>query len=338
MTKKQIVTVYGASGHTGRFVVAELLARGYSVRLAGRNAAKLASLGSRYPEAEIRTASVDDPVQLDAALAGSAAVINCAGPFLETATPVIEAALRSGVHYLDVTAEQQSARAAFENFDEAAREKGIVIIPAASFYGGLGDLLAAAAMADWSEADEIIIATALNSWHPTAGTRITGERNTARRLIFSNNALEYLADPPPKRSWDFAGEFGREEMIALPMSEIITISSHLRAREIHSFINLAPLADLRNRETPAPVATDASGRSAQKFRMEALARCGNQQRRAVAAGRDIYALTAPIVVEALERILENRLTRTGVAAVGEIFDARDFLESLSPAHLFFEIS
>ena len=45
---------------------------------------------------------------LDRSLAVAAAVINCAGPFLETADAVSAAALRARIHYLDVTAEQLS--------------------------------------------------------------------------------------------------------------------------------------------------------------------------------------------------------------------------------------
>ncbi len=72
-------------------------------------------------------------------MAGAAAVINCAGPFLDTATPVIEAALRAGIHYLDVAAEQAAARAAFEQFSDSARSAGVTILPAMGFYGGLAD-------------------------------------------------------------------------------------------------------------------------------------------------------------------------------------------------------
>jgi hypothetical protein len=52
-----------------------------------------------------------------------------------------------------------------------------------------------------------------------------------------------------------------------------------------------------------------------------------------ARGRDIYAVTAPIVVEAAVRILEGRVKATGAPAAGELFDARDFLDALSPDHL-----
>jgi len=64
-----------------------------------------------------------------------------------------------------------------------------------------------------------------------------------------------------------------------------------------------------------------------------VVRCGNEARRAVARWRDIYAITAPIVVEATQRVANLRAKVTGVAPGGEIFDARDFLSSLSPRHL-----
>jgi short subunit dehydrogenase-like uncharacterized protein len=37
-------------------------------------------------------------------------VVNCAGPFLDTALPVVEAALRAKIPYLDVAAEQAAAQ------------------------------------------------------------------------------------------------------------------------------------------------------------------------------------------------------------------------------------
>ena len=52
-----------------------------------------------------------------------------------------------------------------------------------------------------------------------------------------------------------------------------------------------------------------------------------------AAGQDIYAVTSPIVAEAVERVLDGRHARAGVAAAGEIFDAGDFLRALSVEHL-----
>ena len=191
------VAVFGAYGHTGRFVVAELRKRGWMPILSGRDVAKLSALAEEHDGLEVRVASVDDPTSLDRALAGASAAINCAGPFADTASPVIDAALRSDVHYLDIAAEQPAVLATFERFARPAREAGVVIAPAMAFYGGLGDLLATAAMGDWTAADEILIGTALDSWKPTGGTRLTGKRNPGQHLTFSNNKLD-PSDPLPR--------------------------------------------------------------------------------------------------------------------------------------------
>jgi Saccharopine dehydrogenase NADP binding domain len=336
MTQNRIVTVFGAYGHTGRFVVRELLKRGFTPILSGRDAAKLKEAGNAHPGSEVRVASVDDPASLDRALSGAVAVINCAGPFIDTAGPVIHAALRTSIHYLDVAAEQAAVLAVFERFAIAARGAGVVAIPAMAFYGGLGDLLATAAMGEWDAADEICIATALDSWKPTRGTRLTGQRNPGRHFIFSNNKLE-RADPPPARKWSFPPPFEQQDVVGLSLAETITISRHLQTPEIRVYINLAPITDIRDPNTPAPTAADESGRSSQIFVMEAIARRGSTERRAVVRGRDIYAITAPIVVEATHRVLNGLAKKTGVVAAGEVFAAQDFLMSLSPSHLSFEM-
>ena len=266
---------------------------------------------------------------------GSAAAV--IGPFIDTSAPVIEAALRARVHYFDVTAEQRAVLNAFERFDAPARDAGIVIAPAMAFFGGLADLLATVAMGDWQAADAIDVAYALDSWHPTLGTRLTGKRNTERRFIFSNYRLELVANPPSNRMWDFSAPFGVQEVTPLCLSEIVTISRHLRVAEIRAFMNLPPIRDLHDPETPTPTAADESGRSLQNFLVEVVARKGRARRRAFARGRDIYAITGPIVVEAVKRVVTAQATSAGVITAGKAFDAQDFLESLSPACLSLEI-
>jgi hypothetical protein len=336
MIQNGIVTVFGAYGHTGRFIVSELRKRGFTPILSGRDAAKLKEAGNAHPGSELRVATVDDPASLDRALSGAVAVINCAGPFIDTAGPVIDAALRASVHYLDVAAEQAAVLAVFERFASAARHAGVVVAPAMAFYGGLGDLLATTAMGEWDAADEICIAVALDSWKPTRGTRLTGQRNPGRHFIFSNNRLE-RADPPPARKWNFPPPFGEQDVVGLSLAETITIPRHLQTPEVRVYMNLAPIADIRDPNTPAPTAADESGRSSQIFVMEAFARRGSAERRAVVHGRDIYAITAPIVVEATHRVVNGLAKRTGVVAAGEVSGAQDFLISLSPSHLSFEM-
>jgi hypothetical protein len=102
---------------------------------------------------------------------------------------------------------------------------------------------------------------------------------------------------------------------------------------LHSYLNNAPLQDLHDASTPPPVATDAQGRSAQTFLVDVIVRNGDQTHRAIARGQDIYAFTAPLLVEAVDRILNGRVRKTGALAPGEAFDAEDFLRALTPEYL-----
>ncbi len=332
------VAVYGAYGHTGRFIVAELLRRGRTPILCGRDAARLEAMAVRFPGLERRVAAVDDPRSLDRALDGTAAVINAAGPFLDTAEAVLEAALRARIHYLDTSAEQRAAFAVHERFGARVREAGVVALPSVAFYGALADLLATAALGDWPDADAIDIAVGLDGWHPTRGTRVTGERNHGRRWVVEGGALRVAPDPPPMRTWKFPPPFGTQETVSLPLSEIVAIARHLRCPEVHAYMNLAPLHDLRDPDTPPPIAADERGRSAQTFAMDVQVRRQGRMRRAIAQGRDIYAVTAPLIVEALDRVMAGETPGPGTLSTAQAFDARDFLTALSPEHfsVFFE--
>ena len=342
MTSNETVTVFGAYGHTGRFVVSELLRRSWTPILSGRDPDKLNALGDVHPGLELRPACVDDAASLDRALDGATSVINCAGPFARTSAPLIEAALRARIPYLDVAAEVEASADTFEQYAGRARDAGIVIVPAMAFYGGLGDLLATAAMGDWKAADEIGIAYALSSWKPTLGTRATSEVSRERRgggrIVFSNQRLELRTDAAPIVSWRFPAPIGTQPVVGeFTTADSVTIPRHINTRAIHTCMTLAPLADLDDPDLSPPPATDRSGRSAQTFLVEVVARSGDAERRAVARGRDIYAVTAPLVVEATQRVMTRHAWRSGVFAAGDIFHAQDFLMSLCPTHLSVEI-
>ncbi|MGW7427987.1 saccharopine dehydrogenase NADP-binding domain-containing protein [Streptomyces sp. NPDC054861] len=343
------VLVYGAYGHTGRFVVAELLRRAWTPVLSGRDAARLRTLSEEHGGLDVRPAAVDDAAALDRALAGAAAVINCAGPFASTAAPVIEAALRAGVPYVDVAAELEAVADTFARFDDRAREAGALIVPAMAFYGGLGDLLVSAALGDRREADEVVTAYALSSWRPTAGTRAAGrvsrERRNGRRRLHTNGSLEYRTGEPPLSRWSFPAPVGDRDVVGeFTMADSVTVPRHVDVPEMRTVMSAAAVEDLTSPDTAPPAAVDERGRSDQTFLVEAVVRFDGRERRAVARGRDIYAISAPLAVEAVARILDGRTLDNGsveglrvegrpgpggVVPAGALFDAADFLSALT---------
>lgn len=322
----QSIAVYGATGHTGQFVVQEALRRGLPVVAVGRSAARL---GAVFPPAVAqRVAAFDDAGSLERAFAGCAVVINCAGPFLDTAAPVARAALQAGCHYIDVTAEQASAQASFADFDAPARAAGLVVMPAAGFYGGLADLLASALASSAGPIEEVTVAVGLDRWWPTAGTRQTGERNKAPRLVVEGGRLVPLVPSAQVPDWRFSPPLGAYPMVELPFSETITLSRHLRADTIRSLINRSALGDIRDAATPAPTPVDGVGRSAQRFELVVRLAQGGAVRTAGVRGQDIYAVTAPIVAEAAQRLMASPFRHAGALALGEAVDPADLLRAL----------
>ncbi|MFG3287108.1 saccharopine dehydrogenase [Streptomyces sp. NPDC048111] len=243
--------------------------------------------------------------------------------------------LQLDIPYLDVAGEIEAGIDTFAHFGGRARDAGAVIVPAMAYFGGIGDLLVTAAMGDWTEAEEADIACALSSWHPTAGTRAAGavsrRRRGGRHLVHTEGRLEHRADAATTLVWSFPDPIGPRPVTGeFTTIDVVTVSSHLSIAEVRTHMTVEAVRDTASPDTPGPTAVDARGRSDQTFLVDAVVRSGGTERHAVARGQDIYSATAPLVVEAAERILDGRSTGCGVVAAGEIFDAADFLHALAP--------
>ncbi|WP_327350759.1 saccharopine dehydrogenase NADP-binding domain-containing protein [Streptomyces sp. NBC_01304] len=335
MESQRTVAVFGAYGHTGRFVVAELRSRGLTPVLVGRDADKLHAFAAEHPGLPVRQASADDPAALDAALAGAAAVINAAGPFAHTAGPVIEAALRAEIPYVDVAAEVEAVVDIFTQYGERARTAGALVVPSVAFFGGLGDLLATAALGAADKAEQVNIAYALSSWHPTDGTRastvVSRGRRDSRRLVYRDGALALVTDSAPESTWSFPDPIGSRDVVGeFTTADSVTIPRHLGAGEINTYMTVDAVKDVLAPDANSPQPVDELGRSEQTFLVDVTVRADGEQRRVVARGQDIYAISAPLAVEAVERILAGQVKAAGVVSVGEAFDAREFLAALAP--------
>jgi short subunit dehydrogenase-like uncharacterized protein len=325
VTSKPTVAVIGATGYTGRFVIMELIRRGLTPIAIARNAEALSAADFASLGAVSRHATVDDATSLNKGIHGAQIVINCAGPFADTAHAVAAAAIRAGVHYIDVCAEQAVVKETLDLFDEPARQANVAVVPAMAFYGGLAHLLAAAALGDWSAADSVDIMIGLDSWYPTPGSRST--INKKGNLVVTGGKL-VPASKPAQKQWRFEEPFGEQTVVEVPFGEIILISRHIKATEIHNYLSQVAVDDILDEATPAPEAVDEMGRSAQRFVVDVIVTRGSEQRKASARGQDSYAVSASLSCEAAERLLQGRYTSAGAHTPGEMFDAPDFLAAL----------
>jgi short subunit dehydrogenase-like uncharacterized protein len=123
--------LYGANGYTGELIARLAVARGHHPILAGRRADAVCALADALSLPR-RLFDLDHPARVDAGLAGMSLVLHCAGPFSRTSTPMADACLRTGTHYLDITGEVAVFEALAARESEA-RERGVLLLPGVGF-------------------------------------------------------------------------------------------------------------------------------------------------------------------------------------------------------------
>ncbi len=123
--------IYGANGYTGELIARFAVERGMKPILAGRNAQKVEVLAKEH-DLDFRVFALEETEKLDAALREVDFVLHCAGPFSITSLPVVNACLRTGRHYLDITGEI----AVFEqmaSLDKKAKDANVMIMSGVGF-------------------------------------------------------------------------------------------------------------------------------------------------------------------------------------------------------------
>jgi len=133
--------IYGATGFTGRLVARAAVRRGLRPILAARRDGPLLQLAAELGLPS-RVFSLEDPRRIEASLAGVSLVLHAAGPFVHTSPTMVEACIRRGVHYTDLTAEIDVFEA-LRARDAEARSRGVTLLPGIGHAVVCSDSLAA---------------------------------------------------------------------------------------------------------------------------------------------------------------------------------------------------
>jgi short subunit dehydrogenase-like uncharacterized protein len=131
MAERDQWMIYGANGYTGHLIAVEAKRRGLKPVLAGRSADPIQTLAAELG-LRVKIFDLNDVAALSAALSDIAIVANCAGPFTATSGPMIDACLKSRIHYLDITGEIEVFLAA-QRRDADAKSAGVVVCPGVGF-------------------------------------------------------------------------------------------------------------------------------------------------------------------------------------------------------------
>ncbi|AUX09037.1 saccharopine dehydrogenase [Halalkaliarchaeum desulfuricum] len=218
--------IYGAYGYTGELVSEEAVGRGIDVVVAGRDERKVAELADRLGcegrsfglgngTGADRTA-VDDVAEN---IGDADAVLNCAGPFVDTYRPLVEACLGTETHYLDVTGELPVFEAIAARNAEA-KDAGVCLLPGVGFDVVPTDCLAAHLH------DRLPAATRLRLGFDPSGTISRGTLATAIEQFEAGGKRRHdgeIVDVPVGEG-DRRIDFGRGERnaVLVPMGDLST--------------------------------------------------------------------------------------------------------------------
>ncbi len=230
------ILIYGATGYTGKLVAAEAVRRGLDVVLAGRDPEKLKPLGERL-DREVRAVPLADGPRLRALLEDFSAVLHVAGPFSQTARPMVEACLEAGTHYLDVTGEI-AVFEAIARRDGEAKRAGLTLLPGVGFDVVPSDCLAAWTAARVEEPSALRLAVAGMDGGVSRGTARTAIESLGEGLLVRRNGI--LETRPPgslERHFDFGA--GPTRGVAMPWGDVATAFHSTGIPEIEVYLILS---------------------------------------------------------------------------------------------------
>ncbi len=175
MTTK--ILIYGAYGYTGKLITKEAYNQSINVHLAGRNQESLKNLAENY-NFEYTVIGLNEE-DLTVLLKDFEVVIHCAGPFSETAPPMVNACIKSKTHYLDITGEV-SVFEIIMNRGKEAFKAGISLIPGVGFDVVPTDCLAAHLHSLMPDATHLEMAFVGSKTGMSRGTAVTMAKNIVK--------------------------------------------------------------------------------------------------------------------------------------------------------------
>lgn len=233
------VLIYGANGYTGELIAREAVRRGHRPIVAGRTAAKIDAL-ARELGLEARVFPLSAPK-----LEGVEAVLHCAGPFIHTSAPMVQACLDAGAHYLDITGEIGVFEAIMRMNDVAVRQ-GVSLIPGVGFDVVPTDCLAAMLATRLPGATELELAFYSPKAELSRGTLKTmiegiGEGGAIRR------DGRIIRVPPAYAAREIPFSCGPRMAMTIPWGDVSTAFHSTRIPNIRVYTGASPKSIARMR-------------------------------------------------------------------------------------------
>lgn len=237
------ILIYGANGYTGALIVEEAVRRGLKPVLGGRNRDALEALAQEWRLTR-RVFELGDPAEIARNLAGIDVLLNCAGPFVRTAAPLLDGCLSQKIHYLDITGEID-VFALCHHAHHRARHQGVVVAPGVGFDVVPTDCVAAMLKQRMPDANALVLAFEAGGG-PSPGTARTSVLGLAQggRARVNGQVVDV---PLAWKTRAFERDGAQRTAVTIPWGDVYTAYVSTGIPNIETYIAMSPKTIARMR-------------------------------------------------------------------------------------------
>jgi short subunit dehydrogenase-like uncharacterized protein len=234
--------LYGANGYTGELIARHAAQYNLQPVLAGRREEALKPLANRL-NLPYKVISLDDPAALQSVLKDFKVVLHAAGPFRYTAKQMADACLQTGTHYLDINGDI-GVFEMLKQYDAAAKQAGIMILPGVGFDVVPTDCLALSLKKQLPDATELKLAFATLGGGLSHGTATTMVDKLGEPGAVRKDGKIVRVPLGQKGMWiDFISEPGKTKklfVMTIPWGDIATAHFTTGIPNIETYTGMSP--------------------------------------------------------------------------------------------------
>lgn len=214
------LVIYGAYGYTGSLIAEAAVERGLEPVLAGRDRDRLSNVAIRLG-CDHEVVALDEPMVLDMLLEEASAVLHCAGPYVHTAQPMVDACYRTETHYLDITGEIPVLESIAQQDDRANRE-GITLLPGVGHDVVPTDCMAAHLHERLPDATHLELAFEASGGLSPGTAHTLVEHIDAGGAVRKDGAIERVPLAHETRTVDFGWGQDDRTVATIPWGDVVT--------------------------------------------------------------------------------------------------------------------
>jgi short subunit dehydrogenase-like uncharacterized protein len=318
------ICLIGAYGYTGKIICQYLTESEFDFSICGKDQVKSTEIQKTFKGVkEIISGDITEKGFCSNLFRSYDLIINCAGPFTEESSELLQTAARCGKIYLDITGEIGFVKKSFEDLNDLSLQSGALILHACAFESFIAALQIQKMMNERKSVKGIKVLYEFNQHKISPGTRMTMKMAAYREPLVIKNKKWCISDLQKDRL-RIASEDGsiKKTGVPYPLPEIAFCHNDYQSEFAETFLMLEEneaqffgqttakkgdtksiLEELKKFKKPGPSQEERKNQTAALTCV--LFMNDNTQIMSQAICSDMYGLTGKCILEIVSEITQN---------------------------------